>query len=457
MHAWWTRSREWPLEDVVERILDDTGLLAFAAASDLGESRAGALTRLVAAVREASASAGGIAGLVEAVQDSLAHGEGGAQLRPERRNAVRVMNLHKAKGLEADIVVLAAPADRAEHEPKQHVARSGDAGARSGMLIENGDDLIAQPQGWATLAAREAHFQDAERERLLYVAATRAKRELVVARLERRDTKGGEARESAALWKPFDAALLGWGASLACAVAEAPGRRRLSRTAADLRARIDELTARRSVAGRATIAATSVTRSAKGEHAERRAEDAAWASGAGEPKVQGRGKAWGSAVHRVIEGLGRGRRGAGLVAFARAVAADEGLAVTAGEAGPVAAELVAVAERVGASIAGPSLDGAATRRFEWTVALADTEAGGAQRVTEGVIDAAAFDGLAWQVLDWKTDEVDDETWAARAVAYQAQVDRYAEIIGRLRGEAATGLLVPTSAPRAPVRPQPRSE
>jgi hypothetical protein len=170
-------------------------------------------------------------------------------------------------------------------------------------------------------------------------------------------------------------------------------------------------------------------------------------------------------VHRVIEGLGRGRRGAGLVAFARAVAVDEGLAPAPGSADAaavgasevVAAELATTAERAWASVAGQGSDGAATRRFEWTVALADTEAGGAQRVTEGVIDAAAFDGLAWQVLDWKTDEVDDETWAARAVAYQAQVDRYAEIIGRLRGEAATGLLVPTSAPRAPVRPQPRSE
>jgi ATP-dependent helicase/nuclease subunit A len=440
MHAWWTRSREWPLEEVVERILDDTGLLALAAASDLGESRAGALVKLVAAVREASALAGGIAGLVEAVQDSLAHGEGGAQLRPEGRSAVRVMNLHKAKGLEADIVVLAAPADRAEHEPKQHVARSGDAGARSGMLIENGDDLLAQPQGWATLAAREAHFQDAERERLLYVAATRAKRELVVARLERRDTKGGEARESAALWKPLDAALLGCGTPLECAITEAPGRRRLSRTAADLRARIEVLTAKRSVAGRATIATTSVTRSAKAEHTENRAEDAAWASGSEEQKVQGRGKAWGSAVHRVIEGLGRGRRGDNLRAFAQAVAVDEGLAAPAAEAESVARELVEVAERVWATVATQAPDGAATRRFEWAVALTDTGADGVQRLTEGVIDAAAFDGHTWQVLDWKTDDVDAATWAERAVGYQTQVDRYAAIIAKLRGEPAQGRL-----------------
>jgi ATP-dependent helicase/nuclease subunit A len=298
------------------------------------------------------------------------------------------------------------------------------------------------------LAAREAHFQGAERERLLYVAATRARRELVVARLERRDTKGGEARESAALWKPFDAALLGCGASLECAVAEAPGRQRLSRTAAELRARIEGLTAQRSGAGRATIATTSVTRSAKTEHTENRAGDAAWASGSGEQKVQGRGKAWGSAVHRVIEGRGRGRTGEALVAFARAVAVDEGLAPAPGSADAaavgavevVAAELATTAERACASVAGQGSDGAATRRFEWAVALTDTGADGVQRVTEGVIDAAAFDGHTWQVLDWKTDDVDAVTWAERALAYQAQVDRYAAIIAKLRGEPAQGTL-----------------
>jgi len=170
-------------------------------------------------------------------------------------------------------------------------------------------------------------------------------------------------------------------------------------------------------------------------------------------------------VHRVIEGFGRGRRGAGLVAFARAVVVDEGLTLAAGAAddaaegntAAVAAELAAVAERVWASIARQSPDGAATRRFEWAATLTDSGADGVQRLTEGVIDAAAFDGHTWQVLDWKTDDVDDATWSERAVAYQAQVERYAEIIARLRGEAAAGLLVRTLAPPAPARTHPRSE
>jgi ATP-dependent helicase/nuclease subunit A len=450
LHGWWERSRAWPLEDVVESILDETGLLAHAAASDLGESRAGALVRLVAALREAAAVGSGIGALVDALEDVLAHAEGGAQLRPDRRDAVRVMNLHKAKGLEADIVVLAAPADRADHEPTVHVARSGDPSARSGLLIVGGDGVVAQPAGWDALAAREARFLDAERDRLLYVAATRARRELVVARLERRPTKKGESRESKALWKPFDAALRETGTVLVGSVEPAGGRARLPDAAADLGRRAAAVRARREAAGRATFSATSVTRSAKGEREERRSEDADWSPGAAE-SGQGRGRAWGSAVHRVLEGRGRGRTGEALSAFARAVAVDEGLAVGA------AVELVSVAERVWGSDDGRRIAGAGERRFEWTVARAESSADGGQRLTEGVIDAAFCDGGSWCALDWKSDEVSDATWAERMGAHQAQVDLYATLLSTRTGKPAEGRIVRTAAAGAPARPQDRSE
>jgi len=443
MHRWWLATREWSIEDVVERILDETGLLGYAASSPIGESRSGVLVRLVALVREASSSASGLPGLLVAVEEVLRDSEGSAQLRPERQDAVRVMNLHKAKGLEADIVVLAAPVNLKDHQLRVHVARSGGE-ARSGLLILEDGKVIAQPPGWAEMAETEKRFQSAEEERLRYVAATRARAELVVARLERSPTKKGEARESKALWKPFDRALLECGTGLEGAAREAPGRRLLARTADELRARLDGVTDSRAAAGRATVSRTSVTRSAKAEHAENRAEDVAWASGPREQKVQGRGKAWGSAVHRVIEGLGRGRRGDNLRAFARAVAAAEGLAAAA-EVERIANELVEVAERVWASGAGEVLEGAASRRFEWALTVTDTGADGVQRLTEGVIDAAAFNGQTWQVLDWKTDDVDAATWTERSVAYQAQVDRYAAIIAKLRGGPAKGTLRRTVA------------
>ena len=456
MHGWWLRSQAWPLEEVAERLLDETGLLAHAAASEVGEARAGALLKLVAVLRETAGSASGLAGLVEMLEESLGGSEGGAQLRPERRNAVRVMNLHKAKGLEGDIVVLAAPVEASASEPTRHVARSDAKARRSGLCILTDKTVIAQPPGWEEMAAAESRFQAAEDERLRYVAATRARRELVVARLEKTNAKGkvqvGETR-----WAPFEAVLQEQGTTLGWVVDEPPGRQRLARSAEDLRERIDGVAAARAMAGRATMTSTSVTRSAKAEHAERRAEDADWETPRPTPASHGRGRAWGSAVHRVIEGLGRGRTGAGLRAFALAVAVDERLAATRAEAGPVADELVTVAERACASGSGDVLGPAAQRWFEWTVAVSERDADGVARLTEGVIDAAVFDGEGWLVRDWKTDDVEDAAWAERAERYQAQVDRYAAIISRLLGAAATGRVVRTPGLPAPAQRQLRSE
>ena len=91
------------------------------------------------------------------------------------------------------------------------------------------------------------------------------------------------------------------------------------------------------------------------------------------------------------------------------------------------------------------------------MAVSERDADGGARVTEGVIDAAVFDGEGWLVRDWKTDDVEDAAWAERAVWYQAQVDRYAAIISRLLGAAATGRVVRTPGLPAPAQRQLRSE
>src|SRR5690606_17921290 len=99
--------------------------------------------------------------------------------------AVRVMNLHKAKGLEATVVVLAAPVKAGIPEPRRHVARGPGGQATGWLQVTTGSgprqDVLAQPPEWAGLAATEAALLEAERDRLLYVAATRPKRMLLVA------------------------------------------------------------------------------------------------------------------------------------------------------------------------------------------------------------------------------------------------------------------------------------
>jgi ATP-dependent helicase/nuclease subunit A len=107
--------------------------------------------------------------------------EGAVPIPPSRggQNGVRVMNLHKAKGLEARVVFLAAPTSglplRAEHTVIRSQGRQGGA-----LCLYRNRKPLAHPENWDELEQAELTYLQAEHTRLLYVAATRAKEELIV-------------------------------------------------------------------------------------------------------------------------------------------------------------------------------------------------------------------------------------------------------------------------------------
>ena len=106
---------------------------------------------------------------------------GAVPIPPSRggQNGVRVMNLHKAKGLEARVVFLAAPTSglplRAEHTVVREQGRQGGA-----LCLYRNRKPLAHPVNWEELEQAELTYLQAEHTRLLYVAATRAKEELIV-------------------------------------------------------------------------------------------------------------------------------------------------------------------------------------------------------------------------------------------------------------------------------------
>lgn len=430
LHRWVMLSRRSAPDELLETILDETGLLARTAADDLGDQRAGLLLDLVSQVRSSTADgAGGSAAALTVLERLLENEAPEASLRPGRTDAVRVMNLHKAKGLEGRIVILAAPTLQKEHPVRIAIRREG-AEARGGLRIvdesQRTTEVLAEPPDWEEQAAAEQAFLDAEDDRLLYVAATRGKDELVVSRLFETPARSEPVLARRAAWGKLDDALVMNGEEIDREVSAAPGRAKLVERGVEVAARAAAAEGAREGAATPGYEVTTVTRMAHGD---------ARASGDARRPSGGAGAAWGSAVHRLLDFAARSAGEVGLEAMATAIARDEEL----------------VAPRDGAALfglvrevmAGPewgAFIAAGERVSEFPIAEWRADGAGPPRLVEGVIDAAYRDGDGWTVLDWKTD-ADDAAWMERREQYQAQVDEYAGMLARATGLRANGRLV----------------
>jgi ATP-dependent helicase/nuclease subunit A len=432
LHRWWIESQRHAADVVVERIFQDTGMLFAAASESLGDARAGALMHLVEVLRASSiVGSSGVVAAMERIDVLLKSEAPDAQLRPGRSDAVRVMNLHKAKGLEATVVFLAAPRKDKEHEPKAHISR-GTGGAPTGWLklCGEGGEVIAQPRGWSEHVATEKAFDRGEDDRLLYVAATRAKEELIVSRCTVELSSGPKPVESA--WRAFDAALAAHGTPLVPPTSLPGERAECTRPVADVLEAIAEADHRRTVARETSFAIATVSESAKAELETARAYDL--------PHGRGLGAAWGRATHRVIEAMGRGRAGGSLASFIDAVARDEQLPADRAE------RLHDLATRVVASAAWQRLITSGAPAFELGIMHCATGADGVAVVRQGVIDAAVQEPEGWQVIDWKSDDVSGAQWADRLDRYLEQVGAYASMLQEVSGRPAAGVIERVTLP-----------
>jgi ATP-dependent helicase/nuclease subunit A len=184
-----------PPAAAIARFVEKIGWIALAASRELGDSRAGNLLKALAAVRKFSAEgldfARSIAEL-ERLRAENAIEEMG--IEPGRPGAVRLMTLHSAKGLEAPVVFLAESGGRTQPPRPYFVDRRAEPPQGHFRVVrkfENfGEDEIARPPGWTAMQDIEKRFDEAEKVRLLYVGATRAKQMLVVSV---RKNAGGKA------------------------------------------------------------------------------------------------------------------------------------------------------------------------------------------------------------------------------------------------------------------------
>ena len=179
----------------LETIIDEFGVLAGAAHPEKpaeGSLRAGRVLRTISYVQSLAAQSYSWDEVLEELQ-RIVDGEedvDGMTLETGSGDAVRVMNVHQAKGLEAPVVFLADPYSRGSGPSTQHHLRR-DAGEVVAPIVQGsgyGQRITHPPRGWEEAVGgqdeafreREERHQAAEERRLLYVAATRAQKQLVV-------------------------------------------------------------------------------------------------------------------------------------------------------------------------------------------------------------------------------------------------------------------------------------
>ena len=386
MRHWWEWIREYPATTALEMIFEDSGIISYAASSEMGSSRAGNLFKLLAILRdqerEGAASFAELVDYLEALVSVYEIEE--MSLTPGRKDAVRLMNLHKAKGLEASFVFLANPVGIKGHDPDKHIIREGMTPEgyflcrkKTGMYQWTS---LSQPVGWEDKEDEEKRYAHAEEQRLMYVASTRAKDCLVVSTYE--ETLG-EKRA----WSSLDDYLGGIPELEIPDVRTVEEREKLRLKKGEWEKAQERIKERREVVAVASYAVESVTSLAKKD-----LEVPEWRRGS-------YGMAWGSAVHKMLEIVGRGNgRDLKLNLLAKNVLVAEEMSLEK------KGELVRLIEAIVGSEFWDRVKKADRKLFEVPFSiLTDKEA--LPTILTGAIDLAFLESDGWVIADFKTDDV----------------------------------------------------
>jgi len=407
-----------PPVSALERIAVDLGLTAQAAASPGGDIQAGTMAKVFEMLRGVQVECYSVADLVEYLQEWI---EKEVELdslpvKPYQESVVRIMNLHKVKGLEAPVVYLAGATGKKFRDVRLHVDRSG-AVTKGYLAIfgpqrgRGGAPLLARPAGWDEFAGEEKRFRDAEEQRLLYVAATRAGTQLTIVQRE----KGGQKNP----WQFFEPAIM-LDQELNDPGSQVPPTRETIVLDQEAVSGVSEgIAARWQVAERsnyamATAKEISITPSRfhpvadRGEH----------------------GTEWGTVIHSLLETAMRAPK-LDLNKTARMTLVEQQL-------NPAMAPL---AVRVVKQVIGSEVWRRARKSQQRLVEVPLETCIGAEQsdesvptVLRGVIDLAFLEPDGWVLVDYKTDAAAEDHLKSLIDHYRGQVDLYAHYWQKIVGQ-----------------------
>ncbi|MHB8182897.1 MAG: UvrD-helicase domain-containing protein, partial [Candidatus Desulforudaceae bacterium] len=429
-------SRTLPPATAARQIFEDIGILGWIATESAGLS--GAASALLVRELLAATESGGettFGGLVRKLGELLESGvDNELDIYAGSRSAVRLMNLHRAKGLEAPVVCLAHPGRSVSRDPSLHVDRTTDHPQGHLQICQHSPfggagPVVATPPDWANLQATEKEYEEAEELRLVYVGATRAKDVLIVSWYP--------DKPEASPWKTLNAALANVPelpdpeadgtvdftaqiaatagvASQSLAALESP-----EATVAEYETFCTALPATWDAGRKPSYAANSVTELAKEANAPKR-------------HATGKGVSWGNAVHRMLEKLLEGEKD--LDTWAARILAEEGRPVSE------ASELTDLMHEVQKTPFWKRVESAHERLSEVPLGcLFNTSAPTGETlptVTKGIIDLAFREDTGWVLVDFKTDYYETEGEKNALVDYYAtQLKTYAELWKMATGES----------------------
>jgi ATP-dependent exoDNAse (exonuclease V) beta subunit len=162
-----------PASFVLARLIDETGYSARLSAGELANVEK-LLSLIDHAERRLGRDVQALLGHIESLQDASSEAHAPAL---EAGDAVRLMTIHKAKGLEFPIVAI-ADLQKGERNRTEAALYHPECGLGFRWLAENGkpiDDLVM-----ARASEKFKQKNALERDRLLYVALTRAKERLIL-------------------------------------------------------------------------------------------------------------------------------------------------------------------------------------------------------------------------------------------------------------------------------------
>jgi len=197
MDRWRTAARRGSLADLIWRIYRETGFLSFVSALPSGQARRANLLKLHDRAIQFEGFAGGsgapsLTRFVEFIEKLQELGQDWAPAEPPASagNAVRILSVHKSKGLEFPVVFLAELESNFNRKDVQADCLA-DADDTLGLqIIDQRSDGKLSSLAHQVIAERKLSTALAEEMRILYVATTRARERLILTASEKRGSCG---------------------------------------------------------------------------------------------------------------------------------------------------------------------------------------------------------------------------------------------------------------------------